>query len=139
MLEEELVRRTKLQKLRDKAQNPYPSDPKRNHTVKQVLTDFEHLMAAKTTLQIVGRVKTKRKHGAITFLNLEDESGSMQVALRRDGVGDEAYQNFEELIDPGDFLEIKGVAFLTKRGEPTLDAEFFRVLTKALLPLPEKW
>ena len=79
-----------------------------------------------------------RAHGGLSFLTLEDESGAIQIALQRNNLP----TNYDFLInnlDRGDFIEAKGILFLTHKGEKTLDAREIRMLAKSLLPLPEKW
>ncbi|MEK7589114.1 MAG: lysine--tRNA ligase [Patescibacteria group bacterium] len=139
-LDEILVARLeKLEKLKKAGIDPYPAKSWRTHTIGDVLEDFEGLMADKKFLVLAGRVLAVRGHGGSTFLNIDDGSGSVQVYFKKDLVGDREYNFFIETIDIGDFLEVSGSLFLTKKSERTLQVEKYRLLTKALLPLPEKW
>lgn len=139
MIEEEGVRRGRLEQLRQSGNDPYPARVERTHTVADFLSQFEKRQEDKTVVTIVGRMRTIRKHGGLTFAQVEDGSGVMQVALRRDNLGEETYAGFHATADMGDFIEAKGVAFVTKTGQQTLDVQSYRIIVKTLLPLPEKW
>lgn len=139
MIEEELVRRGRLERLRQSGVDPYPARASRTHTVKEFLSAFDALMASKDVVRVTGRMRTIRKHGGLTFMQLEDGSGVTQLALRRDHVGEETYAAFHDTADMGDFVEASGTAFTTKTGQQTLDVSAYRIITKALLPMPEKW
>jgi lysyl-tRNA synthetase class 2 len=90
------------------------------------------------TVRTAGRVTAHRNMGKSHFLDLSDSSGRMQVYLNAKEIGDELAQLFEQ-VDIGDFLGVEGVCFTTKTGEPSIKASSFRVLAKALRPLPDKW
>ncbi len=138
-IDEEGARLARLYKLREAGADPYPARVSRSHTVKRFLDQFEALELEGGRATIVGRVRTLRKHGGLTFLHLEDGSGRLQAAVKRDHVGAEAYQALHDTVDVGDFLEATGVPFTTQKGERSILLASFRIVTKALLPLPEKW
>ena len=123
----------------DAGVNPFPSRAERTHTIAEMLSQFEALQSANAEVTLVGRFRTIRKHGGLTFAHLEDGSGRMQVAFHRDRLGDEAYNFFHATIDMGDFVELTGTPFVTKKGEHSLDVRSYKLLAKSLLPLPEKW
>ena len=100
---------------------------------------FERLLRTKTKLILVGRIRTIREHGGSTFLHFEDGTATIQAYFKRDKVGPKNYKFFLDNFDIGDFVEISGVLFKTKRGEKTIEVFSFRMLVKSLLPLPEKW
>ena len=131
------VRLEKLDSLKKSGINPYPAEVSRTHTNNEVLGDFKKLANKKITL--VGRIKSIREHGGSTFCHIEDGSGQIQIYLKKDKIGDKEYKNFLENIDIGDFIEVKGGLFLTKKGEKTLEISSWRILTKSLLPLPSEW
>lgn len=139
MIEEEGVRRGRLAEARATGINPYPTEGKRSHTTAQFNALFRDLLASQVGVSLLGRIMIIRRHGGMTFLVLQDESGSCQIALKKDDIGEVAYEQFHALFDRGDFVEISGVAYLTKTEEPTVLASSYRLLTKSLLPLPEKW
>ncbi len=137
--DERQARLEKLKEIKGQKVNPYPSAGKRTHTVAEALGDFDKLVEKKKTVSLVGRLKSVRLHGGLAFANLEDESGTIQVMLKKDAVGDKVYNFFENLVDMGDFILVKGTLFITKTGEKTVVVESLKLLTKTLAPLPEKW
>ncbi len=139
MIEEEGARRARLADLRAKGINPYPTSAVRTHTTAQFNAVFRDLVDSQQPLTLVGRMLAVRKHGGMTFVSLEDDFGGTQIALKRDDIGEERYQFFHDHFDHGDFIEVRGVAYLTKTEEPTVLVSEVRLLTKTLLPLPEKW
>ena len=80
-----------------------------------------------------------RGQGAIVFITLDDGTGVFQGLFKKDSLGEEKFDFFGETADIGDFVEIQGTFFVTKRGEKTLEVKDWNMLTKTLLPLPEKW
>ena len=88
---------------------------------------------------VAGRIRAIRGQGAIIFLDLDDGTGIFQVLLKKDETGEEALALFSETVDIGDFIECSGPLFVTKRKEKTLLAKSWRMLAKALRPLPDKW
>ena len=132
-------RENKLKKFLQSGFNPYPQKTERTHKISEVLKDFLKLKRESREVIVAGRLRALRGHGGAVFFDLEDGSGRIQVLLRRDAVGEKAFQFFEEFFDIGDFLEVKGGTFETKTGERTIQASDFRMLAKSLLPLPEKW
>ncbi|HOK35327.1 MAG TPA: lysine--tRNA ligase [Candidatus Pacearchaeota archaeon] len=130
-------REEKLKNLRKAGINPYPQKAISRLPINEVLLNFEKLKGKELTL--VGRIKSIREHGGSTFLHFEDGSGKIQAFLRRDKLGKEQYQFFLDNFDIGDFVLIKGELFETKRGEKTIEAKEYQMLSKSLLPLPEKW
>lgn len=129
----------KLNLLKKAGVDPFPAKSWRTHQVSQVLEGFDALAEEKRRLVVAGRIRALRAHGASTFLDLEDASGRMQVYLKKDVVGEYEYELFSNTVEQGDFLEVSGFPFKTKKEEPTLEAEKYRVLAKTILPLPEKW
>jgi lysyl-tRNA synthetase class 2 len=85
-----------------------------------------------------GRVRSVRGHGKASFAHLQDGSGRMQIYVRQDAVGEEAYRLFR-LIDVGDFVGVGGRLFRTRTGELTVQVEQLALLAKSLRPLPDKW
>src|SRR3990167_8936786 len=81
----------------------------------------------------------RRDMGGAIFFDLRDDSGKIQGFIKEDIVGKEIFSNFSDLTDIGDFIEISGTLFKTKKEEKTLEVKDWKLLTKALLPLPEKW
>ena len=136
------LRKTRLKKLeaiKRAGFSAYPEKTKRTHKITQSLQDFNTISRSKEEVILVGRVKSFREHGGSTFLDIEDESGKIQVFLKKDRLGEKSYQFFLKNFDIGDFIEVRGILFKTKKGEKTIEAADFKMLAKSLLPLPEKW
>ena len=129
----------KLKKLLRSGDNPYPIEVKRTHEIKQVLEDFASLSKKEEEVILVGRVRTIRTHGALTFIDFEDGTGKLQALFGKDKIGEKSYQFFLDTFDIGDFIEIRGVLLETKRGEKTTEARDYKMICKSLRPLPEKW
>jgi lysyl-tRNA synthetase, class II len=129
----------KLELLKKRGINPYPSDSKRELTLKEARESFDELLRSQTKKWLSGRVMSIREQGKIIFITLDDGTERFQVLLKEDSVSWEKFQLFRESIDIGDFVEAEGKFFITKRGEQTILAEDWRILSKSLRPLPEKW
>ena len=117
----------------------YPATTKRTNTIAEVLENFGKLSKGKKRVVLAGRIMAQRGHGGATFLDINDGSGKIQVIIKQDKIGESAYKLFMDVFDIADFVEVKGILFITQRGEKTLEAEDYKMLAKALLPLPEKW
>ncbi|MGR4063993.1 MAG: amino acid--tRNA ligase-related protein, partial [Vulcanimicrobiaceae bacterium] len=88
--------------------------------------------------RVAGRIMTKRTMGKTIFADLHDRTGRLQIYIRRDDVGEEAFEDWEH-VERGDLVGVKGYMFRSKKGEPTLHVTSFAILSKALAPLPDKW
>lgn len=131
---EEPFRLKKLDELRALGVDPYGDGFMRTTSVGEVLKDFDaHLRQHRA---IAGRVRAIRGHGGAVFADIEDESGRLQLHLRKDLLN-EAFA-VVELLDVGDIIGAEGTLFRTRRGEPSLEVTGLHVLAKALRPLPEK-
>ena len=131
-----LVRRRKMEALREKGVEPFGRKFETDHYSKEIIDSFESLEGKKVT--IAGRLITIRSHGKATFAHLQDYHGQIQIYLRMDQVGQEQYELFD-LVDIGDFIGVKGEVFKTQKGEVTIKVDEYTYLAKALRPLPEKW
>ncbi|HML78874.1 lysine--tRNA ligase [Geobacter sulfurreducens] len=136
-----LQRRRKVDALWEAGINPYPNDFKPLHTS----ADFREAYGTVDTIEddprsftVAGRIIARRSFGKAAFIQIQDRKGRMQVYVRKDTVGDEAFEAFET-FDIGDIVGVGGTPFRTKTGELTLNAAFIRLLTKSLQPLPEKF
>jgi len=133
------IRLKKLEAIRTAGILAYPEKTKRTHKIEEALKDFNSLSRFKKEIILAGRIKALREHGGSTFLNIDDGSGNIQAYFRKDRIGEKGYKFFLDNFDIGDFVEIRGILFKTKKGEKTIDAADFKTLAKSLLPLPEKW
>ncbi len=129
----------KLEAIKKSLLNPFPGKTKRTHKVSEALGNFSKLSRLKKEIILGGRIKSQRGHGGSTFLDIEDGTGKIQAFLKKDRLGEKAYKSFLSLFDVGDFIELRGILFKTKKGEKTIEVAGYRILAKSLLPLPEKW
>ena len=135
--EQTQIRLNKLNKLIEEGKNPYEIVKfDRTHLSNEIREQFDALEGKTVTL--AGRMVSRRIMGKATFAHLLDRAGEMQIYVRRDDVGEDAYKAFKE-YDIGDILGVSGKVFRTKTGEVSLHVEALTLLTKALHPLPEKF
>ncbi|MSU44880.1 lysine--tRNA ligase [Candidatus Nomurabacteria bacterium] len=133
------IRIKKLELLKSKGIDPYPAETKREISLKEAIENFNNLETKKETKWIGGRIMSIRGQGAIVFLTLNDGTGIFQGLLKKDILSEDKFNFFNEVVDIGDFIEIQGIFFTTKRGEKTMETKDWRMLSKSLRPLPEKW
>ncbi|MDP3971175.1 MAG: lysine--tRNA ligase [bacterium] len=115
--------------------NPYPSESNRTHTVDDVFSNFDKLDDQEVI--VCGRIRFLRDHGKLSFAQLEDFSGKIQIALAKEDFGDKYKQL--RIFDVGDIVEVTGKVFITKKGEQSILVSDITMLSKALQPLPDKW
>ena len=136
------VRREKLADLQANGKNPYEimSYPQDAYSadLKEKYADIEAEAHTGDTVCMAGRLMTKRVMGKASFADLRDNKGDMQLYVRRDEVGDEPYADFKK-FDIGDIIGAKGEVFRTKMGELSIHVKEIKLLSKSLLPLPEKY
>lgn len=132
-------RAKKLGRIQKSGDLAYPAETKRTHTASQAAADFAELSKAEKEITLVGRIRAIRGHGGSAFLTLEDGTGTIQAYVKKDRVGESSYQTFLDTFDIGDFIQVRGILFATKKGEKTLEVADYKMLAKSLLPLPEKW
>src|SRR3954470_15638204 len=140
---ESAERAERARALRARGINPYPNRYPRTHGLAEIADahgqrTLEELEALAPEVRIAGRVMTQRGHGKASFLTLSDGEARLQVYVRQDEVGEEAYRLLE-LVDRGDFLGVAGKVMRTRKGELSVQAREIAFLAKALLPPPEKW
>ncbi|MBP7967539.1 lysine--tRNA ligase, partial [Candidatus Woesebacteria bacterium] len=128
-----------LQKLRELGINPYPARSKKDTANSDVKTNFANYEGKVLTL--AGRLMGKREHGKLIFGDLQDESGSIQLCIKKDQIeGDLAQGHLGwgeiKLVDIGDFVQITGEISKSSQGEVTIFAKHFMLLAKSLRPLP---
>ena len=133
------TRIAKLKKLKEAGILAYPAKTNRTHSVADALAHFNKLFKSKKTFVLAGRIMAKRGQGGLSFLDINDGTGKIQVLLKNEKIGEKGYNFFLDVFDIGDFVEIKGKLFTTKRGEKSIIAEDYKMLSKSLIPLPEKW
>lgn len=135
--EQHRVRLEKLAALKEAGKDPY-TITKYNVSIynEEIRERFDEL--ENTEVTIAGRMMTRRIMGKASFMDIRDSSDRMQVYVRKDDVGEDNYADFKKW-DIGDIIGIKGKVFRTKMGEISVHAEEITLLSKSLLPLPEKW
>jgi lysyl-tRNA synthetase class 2 len=130
------IRREKLDNLIEEGKNPYEKVKYDvTHTSAQVLSNFETLEG--TTVSVAGRIMSKRIMGKAAFSHLSDRDGLLQFYIRKDEL-EEDFEAFKD-YDIGDIIGIKGRVFKTRTGETSLHLSYIELLSKSLLPLPEKF
>lgn len=141
--EQELVRREKLEELKELGIDPFGQRYDITHysgDIKIEYSEFEkeelHDKAVKT--KVAGRIMTKRRQGKAGFMHIQDRDGQIQIYVRKDAIGDDAYEIFKK-SDIGDIVGIEGEIMKTNHGELSVKADVYTHLTKALRPLPEKF
>ena len=136
------IRRDKLAQLQEAGQDPFrlTSYPVDNHAapIREKYAALEPEQDSGDQVCVAGRMMSKRVMGKASFADLQDKSGSIQLYVRRDLIGDEAYAAFKKL-DIGDLIGVKGEVFRTKKGELSVKASEVTLLSKSLKPLPEKF
>ncbi|MCZ0703566.1 lysyl-tRNA synthetase class 2 [Natronobacillus azotifigens] len=137
------VRLDKLNAIREKGMDPFGDKFERTHLAADLKTSFDQFSkeeleekSIKTT--VAGRIMTKRGKGKAGFSHIQDLSGQVQLYVRKDAIGDEAYELFNT-ADLGDIVGVTGTVFKTNVGELSVKASQFHLLTKSLRPLPEKF
>ncbi|MFA4890081.1 MAG: lysine--tRNA ligase [Candidatus Paceibacterota bacterium] len=137
----------KLEILKEKGVDPFPASVKRDFSVAEALKNFSKLVKSRKPSYLVGRIMAVRGHGGAVFFDISDGSASLttggsssiQAFIKKDEVGDEQFSLFRDTTDIGDFVELKGNFFLTKKKEKTLKVLSWKMAAKSLRPLPEKW
>ena len=138
-----LQRRKKLTEIESLGYAAHPHQFDWTHTPRHAAEEFaakttEELTAAPPAVRVAGRIVALRPHGKAAFAHLSGDGGRLQIYIRLDVVGEKLFQLFQ-LLDLGDIIGVSGHLFRTKTNELTVKVEALELLSKALLPLPEKW
>jgi lysyl-tRNA synthetase, class II len=137
------VRREKMNTMRENGLDPFGKRFERTHTIIELVEQYgelekEDLEAKNVAVTLAGRMMTKRGKGKAGFANIQDLTGQIQVYVRVDAIGAEAYEVFDS-SDLGDIIGVTGTLFKTKVGELSVKVQNYTFLTKALRPLPDKF
>ena len=127
-----------LSRIRARGIDPYPHSYHPSHTIREAITLFEQQKESAQDISLAGRIMSRRSIGKMSFLDIRDGSGKIQLSFRYDLLGKERYEFLQD-IDIGDIIGAGGRLFRTKAGELTLEVSDFVMLCKSLRPLPEKW
>ena len=136
-------RREKLERLRKRGINPYPNNYSLSMTTREAIDKLEESEANKTSpldesFNLAGRITAMRKMGKSSFMDIRDVSGKIQLLVQHKNLNEEQNELFNDL-DIGDIIGVQGTLIRTRTGEPTIAVSDFSLLSKSLLPLPEKW
>lgn len=131
-----MVRRRKMDELRDMGIDPFGAKFQCTSTSQKIVANFETMENQDVT--IAGRILAVREHGKVSFAQLQDYEGQIQLYIRKDDVGESQWEVFKK-VDIGDILGISGKVFRTRRGEISVSVKELSFLSKSLRPLPEKW
>jgi len=142
--QEEIIkeRKMKLEELRKKGINPYVNKFDKKNNSQELQKGFESLEKGEKTKEsakIAGRVMVIRDIGKLIFADVKDGTGEVQIQLQEDETPSEKMEFFKNYIDKGDFVGIEGEIIKTDRGEVTILVSNVEILSKSILPLPEKW
>jgi lysyl-tRNA synthetase class 2 len=129
----------KLKRIKEVGMDPYPAETKRTHHINEVISDFNYLSKNQKKVVLAGRIRLIREHGKACFIDIEDGTGQIQAYFKQDILGEDKFKFFLDNFDVGDFIEAKGTLFKTRTRERTIRVLEYRILSKSLLPLPEKW
>lgn len=129
------VRLEKEEKLKELGISLHPE----RYEVTHALKDARNLEDGTKNVRIAGRVMSKRKMGKISFMDLRDIEGKIQLVIKRDDIGEETYKLLHSTVDIGDFIGVEGEIFTTQAGEKSLQVANYEFLGKAIRPLPEKF
>lgn len=143
LTEQELVRRNKLSEYEARGVAPFGHAFNRTHRTKEIIDMYadktkEELAEMNVTASIAGRIMTKRDMGKAAFMHIQDRDGQLQIYVRKDTIGDEAWEIYK-LADIGDIIGVEGEIFRTNHGELSIKVHKYEHLSKALRPLPEKF
>lgn len=136
LTEQMQIRINKMHELEEKGIDPFGHSFARTHNTAQIINDFDKLEGQEVS--VAGRVMAIRGHGKASFVVISDKEGQIQIYIRLDEVGEDAYAVFK-LWDIGDIVGVRGEVFRTHRGEISIKAKELTFLTKGLRPLPEKF
>ncbi|MDP4291171.1 MAG: lysine--tRNA ligase [Bacteroidota bacterium] len=140
--EQEIIRRNSMNELLSKGINPYPAEAFNvNVTVNEILEKYPTDHTLYQEISIAGRIMTRRIMGAVSFVELQDSTGRIQIYIKRDDIcptEDKSMYNivFKRLFDIGDIIGVKGFVFITQMGEITIHVKELKLLSKSLKPLP---
>ena len=131
------IRRAKLAELCEKGRDPFKITKFDKDTdFRTIREKFESLEG--TDVSVAGRIMSRRDMGKANFIDLADETGKMQVYIKSDDIGEQAFEEYRKW-DIGDIVGVRGFVFRTRRGEISIHTKEIVLLSKSLLPLPEKW
>uniref|UniRef100_A0A0D9YV58 Lysine--tRNA ligase n=1 Tax=Oryza glumipatula TaxID=40148 RepID=A0A0D9YV58_9ORYZ len=137
------IRLKKVEELRGKGYEPYAYKWDRTHTTKELQDEYTHLengeVCADVAVSIAGRIVARRAFGKLVFMTVRDDSGTIQLYCEKDSLTEEQFEQLKTIIDIGDIIGANGSIKKTEKGELSVYVKNFEILTKSLLPLPDKY
>lgn len=138
--DQEAARLQKLNTLMDAGIDPYPARAERTHTIAQARAAYDPNAQEQLTVSVAGRLRAIRVMGKVSFADLADGTGSIQLFVQRDNLPDGWYNDiWKKMIDLGDFISATGTLVVTKTGELSVAVTHIQFLSKTLRPMPDKW
>ncbi|MSR73042.1 lysine--tRNA ligase [Candidatus Parcubacteria bacterium] len=136
------IRNNRIQKveaLKKAGVSVYPVNSARDHSLAEAVSDFDTISGGKKSVHLCGRIMSLRPQGALVFFTLDDGTGRFQGLIKKGEIDEKQYELFATMTDIGDFIEVYGPLFVTARGEKSIQVLAWKMLSKSLRPLPEKW
>ncbi|KAK3159684.1 hypothetical protein QOZ80_1BG0049780 [Eleusine coracana subsp. coracana] len=137
------IRLKKVEELRGKGYEPYAYKWDRTHTTKELQEEYNHLengeVCEEAAVSIAGRIVARRAFGKLVFMTIRDDTGTIQLYCEKDSLSEDQFEQLKGFIDIGDILGASGSIKKTEKGELSVYVKQFEILTKSLLPLPDKY
>ncbi|KAF8657015.1 hypothetical protein HU200_060349 [Digitaria exilis] len=137
------IRLKKVEELRGKGYEPYAYKWVRTHMTKELQEEYTHLengeVREEAVVSIAGRIVARRAFGKLIFMSVRDDTGTIQLYCEKDNLTDDQFEQLKEFVDIGDILGASGSIKKTEKGELSVNMKDFEILTKSLLPLPDKY
>lgn len=131
-------REKKIKRLEELGLEPFPAQSDITHKVGEVLANFDELESEAESVTIAGRIMATRGHGALAFLDIQDGTGKLQAFCSKEEMGEDNFAQMLEVISSGDFLQVTGTAYITKRETQAILVKEWKVLGKALQSIPSE-
>lgn len=129
----------KIDRLKEAGMDPYPAKAEPTATISNFIEAFAARESKAEPATLTGRVMASRGQGGIMFADIFDGTGRIQTVLQKDDIDPQLFELYEATVDTGDFVEVTGVAYTTKRGAQSIKATSWRMIAKSLLPIPDGW
>lgn len=129
----------KLDMLKEAGIDPYPAESERTHDNISFLASFDDLISSGKAATLGGRIMSLRDQGGLVFVDLFDGTARVQAILKKDEIGEKMFDQFIDLVGVGDFIEVTGGVFVTKRGMNSLLASSWRMTAKSIRQIPDEW
>ncbi len=140
LLDQEISRRDKRERLLAAGVDPYPPRTQRSHTLAAAVAAYQNgELDQDQTVHLAGRIVSRRVMGKLSFAHIEDATGRVQIMVQQNVLGPEPYEGFQKNFDLGDIIGVSGHILTSRTGEITCQINDISLLAKALKPMPDKW